>query len=99
VRIRSSASSHDYLKNNWLRPKNNAALCDYFISMFDDLGTNQQTNTQTMGGYNGFNVLYEPITPIVTSSTDGIKINDGERHRISSVRVTVILSFLVIDMI
>ena len=95
VRVHSSTFANVDIENNWLRPQSKAALCDYLVSMFDDLGVNRESNTLTMRGYNSFFIEYEPTIPIITSLTDGIKIDDGDEHKIINVSAVNFSSFII----
>ena len=95
IRVKSSAMTSTEIENTWLTPTNSgAALWDYFVSMFDDLGANIKENTQTMLGYSGFNIRLIPKSPFTTTPEDGLLLNSGDINTIDFVRIIPFISLI-----
>ena len=83
VRIRPSILSEGNIKRFWLRPENPTGVyCDYFISMFEDLGTTDDSNKfiDILYGYNENNQTFRPRSGATFDETNGFKLGNGKNY-------------------
>ena len=89
IRIRSSSMNQFDISSSWLRPTNtDAVLCDYFISMFDDLGTGVGGKfTNSMFDYNGHSHYFNASISHSVDATDGLESKETHFNSIENVRI------------
>ena len=89
VRIISSAYSAATIESTWLRPiHNQAVICDYFISYFNDLGTvgGGGNFKNSMFNYNGHSQTFVNSLGSTVDATNGLSFTNGDVQKIFSVR-------------
>ena len=87
VRISSSSMNQFQIISSWLRPTNtDAVLCDYFITMFDDLGTGVGGKFMNiMFDYNGHSHYFNASISHSVDVTDGLESSAGHLNYIENV--------------
>jgi len=88
IRIKSVEYTATQIENYWLRPtKSPAILCDYFTSMFADLGT-QDSNKMfynSMHGHEGHSVTFENNQSNTPNPSNGFRIQSWKKQDIKNV--------------
>ena len=89
VRISSSTMNQVEISSSWLRPTNtDAVLCDYFISMFDDLGTGVGGKfTNSMFDYGGHSHYFNSSIYHSVDVNDGLESREAHSNNLENVRL------------
>ena len=86
IRFLSSTMTENQIKIGWLIPSNsNAALWDYFTSMFDELDIQDEESTKTMHGHHSYFNEFSKSPTALKSPPDGLKLEKEETWTVTTV--------------